>query len=143
MSGIQMALLGTGPSATFRLDSNFYSDVGLFGAIPAEVYFNVKSDGTIEVTTFNLGLVDSYNWITPTTGSTTYFVRATPTSGSFNSGDTTGVWLALTSDRVWALQQNEFQSGFQTVDATFAIATDSGGANVVASASVTLQTEVN
>ena len=142
MSGIQMALLGTGPSATFRLDPNTYSDFGALSIQAAEVAFYVNSDGTVQASTFGSGIVDSYDWITPTTGSTTYFVRATLNSGSLTTG-TTGVWLALTSDHVWTVFKNEFTPGSQIANLTIAIASDSGGTNIVASANITLEATVN
>lgn len=142
MSGIQMALLGTGPSATFRLDANSYSDFGALGLQPASVTFNVNSNGSVEVATFGSGIIDSYDWITPTTGSTSYFVRATLNSGSLSSG-TTGTWLALTSDRNWAVQKLENSTGSQVANLTIAIASDSGGTNIVVSATISLEATVN
>ena len=129
-------------SVVYRLDSSTYIDLGLFGVFPAQVVFVVKSNGTVEASTFNSGVVDSYNWLTPTTGSTTYFVRATLNSGSLNSG-TTGVWQALTLDRGWEVYVNEFTSGFQNANLTIAIATDSGGTNIVVSATISLEASVS
>lgn len=126
----------------YRLDPNTYSDFGALGLQPAEVTFYVNSNGTVEATTFGSGIVDSYNWITPTTGSTTYFVRATLNSGSLASG-TTGTWLALTSDRSWSVQKLENSAGSQTANLTIAIATDSGGTNIVVSANISLEATVS
>lgn len=126
----------------YRLDNNTYIDLGLFGVFPAQVVFRVNSNGTVEASTFNSGVVDSYNWLTPTTGSTTYYVRATLNSGSLNSG-TTGVWQALTTDRVWDVYVNEFTSGSQNANLTIAIATDSGGTNIVVSATISLEASVS
>jgi hypothetical protein len=128
-------------SAVFRLDAAGYSDFGAISIQPAEVAFRVNSDGTVEASTFGSGIVDSYNWITPTTGSTTYFVRATLNSGSLNSG-TTGVWEALTTDRVWTVYKNEFTSGSQIANLTIAISSNSGGTNIVASANISLEATV-
>jgi hypothetical protein len=127
--------------AVFRLDANTYSDFGAMGILPAEVTFYVNSNGSVQATTFNSGIVDSYDWITPTTGSTTYFVRATLNSGSLTSG-TTGTWLALTSDRSWSVQRLENNPGLQIANLTIAISSNSSGTNIVASASISLQAEV-
>jgi hypothetical protein len=129
-------------NVVYRLDDAFYSDTGLLNFFPAEVAFYVNSNGTIEAATFGSGIIDSYNWITPTTGSTTYFVRATLTSGSFTTG-TTGTWLALTSSHTWTIQLPENVPDFQSANATFAIATDSGGTNIVVSANISLQATVS
>jgi hypothetical protein len=127
--------------AVFRLDAAGYSDFGAISIQPAEVAFRVNSDGTVEASTFGSGIVDSYNWITPTTGSTTYFVRATLNSGSLNSGNT-GIWEALTTDRVWTVYKNEFTSGSQIANLTIAISSNSGGTNIVASANISLEATV-
>ena len=139
---ISMSNLWGKSAATFRLDANTYSDFGAFGFTPAEVTFYVNSNGTVEVGTFGSGIVDSYNWITPTTGSTTYFVRATLNGGSLTSG-TTGTWQALTSDRSWSVQRLENQGGSQVANLTIAISSNSSGTNIVASANITLEATVN
>lgn len=124
----------------YRLDSDVYSDFGINGVDPsAGVNFVVRSDGTVLVSGDNSGTLANYNWITPTTGSTTYFVRATLVSGTFNTG-TTGSWLALTSNRSWIVRV--FTAAGRSTTATFEIATDSGGTNIVASASVTFSVEL-
>jgi hypothetical protein len=127
-------------TAVYRLDSDVYSDFGIAGVEPSTgVNFTVRSDGTILVTGDNSGTLANYNWITPTTGSTTYFVRATLTGGSFNSG-TIATWLPLTSNRSWVVRV--FTIGTRTATADFEIATDSGGTNVVVSGTVTLNAEM-
>ena len=126
----------------YRLDPNTYSDFGALSIQAAEVAFYVNSDGTVQASTFGSGIVDSYDWITPTTGASTYFVRATLNSGSLTTG-TTGTWLALTSSQVWTVFKNEFTSGSQTANLTIAIATDSGGTNIVVSANISLEATVS
>ena len=129
-------------NVVYRLDTAGYSDIGVLNILPAQTSFSVKSDGTVEAATFGSGIVDSYNWITPTTGSTTYFVRATLNSGSLNSGST-GVWEALTVDRLWDVYKSEFSAGSQTANLTIAIATDSGGTNIVVSATISIDATVS
>ena len=127
-------------SAVFRLDSDVYSDFGIAGVEPSTgVNFTVRSDGTILVTGDNSGTLANYNWITPTTGSTTYYVRAILMGGSFNSG-TMATWLPLTSNRSWVVRVFTIDS--RTATADFEIATDSGGTNVVVSGTVTLNAEM-
>jgi hypothetical protein len=127
-------------SVVYRLDNDVYSDLGINGVEPsAGVNFTVLSDGTVLVTGDNSGTLANYNWITPTTGSTTYYVRATLDSGTFNSG-TTGSWLALTSNRSWVVRV--FTLSSRSTTATFEIATDSGGTNVVATGVVTFNVEL-
>lgn len=124
--------------ATFRLDTNTYTDT-TFDPGTAGVTLAINSNGTLVVTGTNAGTLDSYNWITPTTGSTSYYVRATLIGGSFSSG-TTGTWLALTSNRTWTVTQSG--AGTKTANATFEIASDSGGTNIVASAGIILTADV-
>jgi len=125
---------------TYRLDDEAYGDTGAAGVEPsAGVNFVVNSDGTILVNGDNSGALDNYNWITPTTGSTAHYVRATLISGTFNTG-ATGTWLALTSNRSWVVRV--FIAESRSTTATFEIATDSGGTNIVASGLVTINVEL-
>ena len=125
----------------YRLDSDIYIDSAL-SPTDAGVTLNINSNGTVVVTSLNLGTLASYNWITPTTGSTTYYVRATLTSGTFTSG-TTGSWLALSSNRSWNTSYTSNSPGNKMTTATFEIATDSAGTNVVVSASISLEAYVD
>jgi hypothetical protein len=125
----------------YRLDSDVYLDTAL-SPTDARVVFSVNSNGTVLATGDTAGTLASYNWITPTTGSTTYYVRATLTSGTFSSG-TTGTWLALTSNQSWVTLFTSNSPGNKTTTATFEIATDSGGTNVVVSASISLEAFVD
>jgi hypothetical protein len=122
----------------YRLDTALYSDNGILGIEGAEVIFSVNSSGSV----FGISggtLVDSYNWLTPTTGSTTYFVRATLDSGSLTGGSSaTGVWLPLTSDRFWLISLPDNTPATQIANLIVAIATDSGGTNIVVSANISL-----
>lgn len=125
----------------YRLDADTYLDSAL-SPTDAGVTLNINSNGTVVVTSLNLGTLASYNWITPTTGSTTYYVRATLTSGTFTSG-TTGSWLALSSNRSWNTSYTSNSPGNKMTTATFEIATDSAGTNVVVSASISLEAFVD
>jgi len=122
----------------YRLDTALYSDNGILGIEGAEVIFSVNSNGSV----FGISggtLVDLYNWLTPTTGSTTYFVRATLDSGSLTGGSAaTGVWLPLTSDRFWFISLPDNAPATQIANLIVAIATDSGGTNIVVSANISL-----
>lgn len=135
-----MALLGAGGGPVYLLQPNTYTDSAISPA-DAGVTLNINSNGTVVVTGDNLGTLASYNWITPTTGSTTYYVRADLISGTFTSG-TTGTWLALTSDRSWRIVYLSNLPGNNSATATFQIATDSAGTNVVVSAEITLEAVV-
>ena len=123
----------------YRLDSGTYLD-STFSPLDAQTDITVGSNGALDVSTFNSGVLASYDWLTPTATASTHFVRLTPTSGVF-IGDTTGVWLALTSDRAWAVNQTGV--GFNTASGTLAISTNAGGTNIVATASITLQALVD
>ena len=139
MSGIQMALLGTGPGVAFRLDGGTYLDFAI-SPFDAQVTLTVESSGTLDVGTFNSGVLTSYDWITPKPPSATYYIRLVPTSGSF-SGSITNVWLALSSTVSWFVNQSGF--GTNSASGTLAIATDSGGTNIVASASIIMTAQVD
>lgn len=130
-------------AVAYRLDPGTYLDAA-FSPNDAQVDFSVNSNGSVLATagvSFPTTLT-SYNWITPTTGSTTHYVRATLTSGTFTSG-TTGTWLALTSNRSWRTAFTSNSPGSKVTIATFEIATDAAGTNVVVSASIRLEALVD
>ena len=126
-------------SIVYRLDSGTYLD-STFSPLDAQTTLTVGSNGVLDVGTFNSGVLDSYDWLTPTATASTHFVRLTPTSGTF-SGTTTGVWVALTTDAAWFVNQTGV--GFNSASGTLAISTNSGGTNIVATATITLQALVD
>ena len=123
----------------YRLDSGTYSDFALV-PLDAQTTLFVGSGGLLNINTFNSGVLANYDWLTPTATASTHFVRLTPSSGTF-SGDTTGVWLALTSNRQWFVNRSGF--GLNSATGTLAISTNSGGTNIVASATITLRAQVD
>lgn len=142
MTGVTaiMAGMSGGSGSLYTLIADGYGDFGILGSDPsAGINFVVGSNGTLTVTGDVSGTLASYDWKTPTTGSTTHYVRATLNSGTFNTG-TTGSWLALTSNRSWLVRTTISATRFTST--TFEIATDSGGTNIVASALVTFNVEL-
>lgn len=125
----------------YRLDPDTYIDSAL-SPTDAGVTININSNGTVVVTSLNLGTLASYNWITPTTGSTTYYVRASPTLGTFSTG-TPNTWLALTSNRSWSVTYTSNTPGNKMTSATFEIASDAAGTNIVVSAEIGLEAFVD
>ena len=123
----------------YRLDSGTYSDFAV-SPLDAQTTLFVGSDGSLDIGTFNSGVLANYNWITPTATASTHFVRLTPTSGTF-SGSTTSAWLALTTSAQWFVNQTGF--GLNTATGTLAISTNSGGTNIVATATITLRAQVD
>jgi len=63
--------------------------------------FTLKNNGDLEVGD-GTGLTDTYQWVLPASAGIAagYQVRADVVSGALTSG-TTGVYLALTSNRAW------------------------------------------
>jgi hypothetical protein len=123
----------------YRLDSGTYSDFAV-SPLDAQTTLFVGSDGSLDIGTFNSGVLANYNWITPTATASTHFVRLTPTSGTF-SGTTTGIWVALTTSAQWFVNQTGF--GLNSATGTLAISTNSGGTNIVATATITLRAQVD
>jgi hypothetical protein len=129
-SGFATISLSSLPSSTFV----YYT-----GSFFIEAVLVFKSNGTWE-TQENGSLITSGNWGSPTTSGagSNYWVRFTRTSftpigGPEYSTATTG-WLNLGSDQVI-----QVYTYFDNIDAssgtyTIQIATDSGGANIVATA---------
>ena len=131
-----MALLGA-TGTVFRLDSDTYQDFVISPAT-AEVVLTVNANGSLAVTTNNSGTLASYDWITPTAGSTSYYVRLTVTSGSFG-GSATGSWIAV--GQSWNVARGSL--GTTSASGTLAIASDAAGTNIVVSASITLVAQVD
>ena len=95
-----------------------------------------KTDGTIQILKngtesgqFQAGV----EWCNVTPGST-YYVRATVSSGSIDAGisDAVNSWLALTSNRSWSASAAGSSPGGSFALLKIEIATDSGGSNIVA-----------
>lgn len=86
--------------------------------------------------------VDRFEWCTGAGPHTSYYVRVTPTSGSFSGGDATGSWLQLNATRTWARNRTSDTPGTTSVTATVEIAADPAGAIILASFSVTLNATV-
>jgi hypothetical protein len=139
-SGTQISMSqGSGKSSrTFSLASV----VDIFGlAFPGGTAFaeyGFSSDGTIVGGTSDSGSFSVGNWTTPTTAGigSSYWIRVTETASSGTAttvyGDTRGVWLQLNTGRDFGLSRTENGLGYRVY--TFEIASDSGGATIVASA---------
>lgn len=77
----------------------------------------------------------NHNWaITPSaTVGDAFWIRATSTSGTPSTG-TVGSWTAMSSDQQWTVTR-AVAGGTKSWIATFEIATDAAGANIVGSGS--------
>lgn len=100
MSGIHMALLGTGASGTTPDVVNF-SDQSIYSGTssPATAGYRVNSDGFDYENVQNVYSVLT-QWVTPASAGGNYEVFATVTSGSLTTG-TTGSWLATSTNPTW------------------------------------------
>ena len=137
MSIIQQALMATGGGSGVVAITSF--SVLESNITPTDSYAGIRfnADGTIDsqentVNGFNHIAVAS--WYTPTGGTpgTGYWIRATLTGGTNPIVGTLSTWLQLSSTRTW---QNTI-TGIDYLQAimTIEIATDSGGSNIVATA---------
>lgn len=136
MSGIHMAAMSTaGPTATYQLNGGTYTDFAI-DPDTANVLFEVNSNGTVNIST-NYNGNTSYDWITPKPPGATHYIRVQTTSGTFSSSSTLNSWVAISS--FWSGDVVRDTLGSKLVTFTVEIATDSGGSNVVATASVSLQ----
>lgn len=101
MSGIQMALLGTGgaPSSTAAFTDASVADSQPIGAGSASASYRITNGGIVQT-----GLSGTYSfyetWCNPTSAAADFEVFATLTSGTLSSG-TTGSWLGLGTTRTW------------------------------------------
>lgn len=102
-----------------------------------------NSDGTITYAqndTVDDGPVN-FRWFSTGGAGALYWVRCSPIAGTLSSG-TTGVWLALTSNRAFTVTRSS-PAGTKSCTATFEIASDAAGTTVVATASIALTAIVN
>lgn len=134
VTAIMAGISAGGP--VFTLVSDLYTDNGV---TTAEITWALATTGEINITGQNSGTLDSYDWITPKPPAATYYIRVTPTIGTFSSGSTTGAWLATTTPRSWSRDDG---GSIETVTFTAQLATDSGGTNVVATATVSISATI-
>lgn len=102
----------------------------------AKFVFRVVTNGTVDLLrNINSDTIPDETYVTPPGGS--LYVRCTQVSGTaLNVGDTLSTWHNLTSERTFGLQIST-SGGPDLISAEldFDLATDSGGTNIVASAS--------
>ncbi|MFZ5544409.1 MAG: hypothetical protein ACOZJZ_12685 [Pseudomonadota bacterium] len=119
----------------------------VYGALSSSgvsVWVNFYSDGTVQGFVHNNVVVWTRNWFAPTEAGigAGYWLRATKISGSASvpTGDTLDTWLQLSGVRGWTVTAPSGGS-IQTRDCTLQIqvATDSAGANIVASGTIYLE----
>ena len=106
----------------------------------AELIFN--PNGTVTASTSNFGTVSSGNWATPTTTGigSSYWVRATQTgaygTGGFGGavpyGSAKGVWHQISNSPYFGVSR--MGGGMGGFYYTIQIASDSGGSNILATA---------
>lgn len=90
--------LHNGDPNIYRLDYDELVDGQFSGTATAS--FTVNSNGTITTNGNSLNFITyPYNWKTPTTGASSYYVRFTEISGVGTYTGVFGTWLALTSNR--------------------------------------------
>lgn len=85
---------------------------------------------------------DEFAWLTGAGPSSSYYVRVTPTSGSFSSSSGVNTWLQLGATLTWARNRTSDTPGTTTVVATVEIAGDPAGAIILASFTLTLNATV-
>ena len=125
--GIQQMLLGAGGGVVSPLPTLSSNDTQLS---PTDPFALITFGANGQIISTNDG---TFNWFAPAVAGVgaTYWVRATVNSGTSPSGQPVGSWLQLDVDRTWILSRSTV--GITTCSLTFQIATDSGGANIIAS----------
>ena len=112
-----------------------FGEANTGGTAYAEYQFS--GDGTIVGGNSQSGSFSVGNWTTPTTAGigSSYWVRCTQTSSSGPStqyGNSRGVWHQISGAPVFGVSKTA--NGLSTRVYTFEIASDSGGSNIVATA---------
>jgi hypothetical protein len=135
--GMMNMLIGAGGDAIITpLPGGTSSGANTGGIVTVNLTFG--NDGSVVAT----GTGVAY-WITGPVNhrwcaslpSSTYYVRATVTSGEV-SGGTTGTWLSTDVNRSWS--RNRDATGISSATLLIEIATDSNGSNIITSGSYTI-----
>ena len=127
-----------GSQVAYTAPSGLYGDL-TSSPTDAGITFFIYASGVYQVVRDN-GPDPSSDWVTPQPPAT-HYVRVTPTSGTFSSGSATGTWLTI-SGQSWRVVYT-LGSGAKTCTFDVEIATDSGGTNIVAAGSMTLEAAVD
>lgn len=135
MSGIHMALLGSGSGDTIFLATE-YVQVMSGGSSTAVAGYRLLSNGMVQVTS-GATYVNLYAWCTPGSSASGYEALATVTSGGLSSG-TAGTWLSLGTNREWTREAPPPQ--FQQCVFTLQIR-KIGTTAVLATATITLEAD--
>ena len=133
MAGMHNMMMGRGPGTIFRLDVDTYEDAVVDPFTPIMSWV-VSNDGAIKTYSSTNGLASvGYNWVTPTSLGSDYWVRVQTTSGSFNYGGwSTNTWIDTVNSPEWGVTRST--AGFTQCTFNVQIASDSAGTNIVASA---------
>ena len=107
MSGIHMALLGTGDSVAIDFLDRFISGTAFSSAQAGYQIVGTTSGGLdagndYEFVNFN-SPANPNQWITPTSQAANYEVYATLAGGDTLSGGTLNTWIAVTTNPAWYL----------------------------------------
>lgn len=139
MTGIHMAAAAGGGGIVDPIPITNFGDFALDPADASSVLtFDSDGDGTMAGISS-----DSFNWFQPTTAGigAGYWIRLTVNSGtSPTGGSPTATWLQLNSARSWSLTRTTI--GTSSGNYTLQIASDSGGANIVSDATITMTSTV-
>lgn len=129
------------PLFTVNITDLYTQKNGLFGVSSALASYDLFSDGTAQAVGDS---TTNFNWGTPTTAGAgnSYWVRATLSSGSTPSG-TLNTWLQLSTTRGWSVFRSSSSVGTTTSVLTIQIATDSGGSNIIDTATITLVANID
>jgi hypothetical protein len=140
MSGIQMALLGTGSADQLAL-VGYTASILDFLPATGGLGYQITSGGKEQEgfgTATSISYSDTGDWVIPNGNASLYEVRATVNSGAVSSG-TTGTWLSLGTTRTWTLTRDT--AGISSVNLTIDIRLI-GGTAILATAPVNLSIEL-
>lgn len=115
-----------------------YTFVGGGGSIAG---WKCHSDGNVKYNTATGGSVNAYNWVVPTSEGSNYWCRATLSSGSTPLGSGLGSWIDTALNPGWEIQLSTV--GSDTSVLSVQIASDSGGSNIIDTATITLYVQVD
>jgi len=115
--------------------NNYYS---------SSVTATFSSSGSVDATTTAAAITNTISgdtWYSPnTTGiGSSYWIKATVSSGSTPTGSSIGSWISLASDQSWSLDATNFSTLYQS-NLLVQVSSSATGTPVVCSGTIILQT---
>lgn len=138
MTGSYQVMMGVSPIGGKRAVVNA-ATANAVSSSPIQARWQADSAGNVN-TTVNSVFAFRYAWKLSSDAASGFWIRATLVSGTNPTSGTMNTWLQLSTTREWQMQ-NPISVGANSGVIKIEIAADSGGAQVLSSANITLSSQ--